>query len=160
MAQSVNEISKDMEGCVMLALSTFRRSEQAIDVALSRSREGKKLMVVYVVDINTARYLVGIEEEFFVGLKDTCEEEILEKAEKEAKEHVAVIAGSAEKIGIQAKALIQRGRFALICLEVVRQVKPSLIVTTRSKRPEWVKRFFGAPVDELINKAGCPVVAV
>ena len=160
MAQSVNEISKDMEGCVMLALSTFRRSEQAIDVALSRSREGKKLMIVYVIDINMARYLVGIEEEFIVGLKDTCEEELLEKAEKEAKEHVAAIAGNADKLGIQTKALIQRGRFAIITLDVVKQVKPSLIVTTRSKRPEWVKKFFGAPVDELINKAGCPVVAV
>jgi nucleotide-binding universal stress UspA family protein len=35
-----------------------------------------------------------------------------------------------------------------------------VIITTRSKRPEWVRRFFGSPVDDLIRKAGCPVVTV
>jgi nucleotide-binding universal stress UspA family protein len=152
--------TNNLEGCVMLALSTFRRSEQAVEVALSRSREGKKLMVAYVIDINTARYLIGIEEEFIVGLKETCEAEILEKAEKEGGEIVADITGKAEKLGIEVKSLIQVGRFAVICLDLVKQMKPSMIVTTRSKRPEWVKKFFGAPVDELIAKAGCPVLAV
>ena len=66
----------------------------------------------------------------------------------------------AEKEGIEVKTLVQLGRFAVVCLDVVNQVRPSLIVTTRSRRPKWVKKFFGAPVDELIAKAGCPVVAV
>ena len=152
--------TNDLQGCVMLGLSTFRRSEQAVDVAISKSREGKKLMVVYVVDINMACYMIGVEEEFIVGLKETCESEILGKAEKEGGDLVADITGKAEKLGIQVKSLIQVGRFAVICLDVIKQVKPSLIVTTRSKRPEWVKKFFGAPVDELIAKAGCPVLAV
>lgn len=160
MTQSLHEATSSMEGCVMLALSTFRKSEKAIDVAIERCRETKKLMVVYVVDINTARYLVGVEEEFYLGLRETCESEILEKAEKEGQAHVATIAGQAEKSGIQVKTGVQLGRFAVVCLDVVKEVRPSLIVTTRSRRPEWVKKFFGAPVDELIAKAGCPVVAI
>ncbi|MBI5605371.1 MAG: universal stress protein [Deltaproteobacteria bacterium] len=75
-------------------------------------------------------------------------------------EHVATIAEKAKKEGIQVKTLVQVGRFAVVCLEVVKRGQPSLIVTTRSRRPEWVKRFFGAPVDELIAKAGCPVIAI
>ena len=58
------------------------------------------------------------------------------------------------------KAIVQIGQFASVCLDLVKQEKPSLIVTTRSQRPEWVKRFFGAPVNELIEKAGCPVMVV
>jgi nucleotide-binding universal stress UspA family protein len=160
MAQPVNEENKGIEGCVMLALSTFRRSEKAIDVAVEKCREVKKLMVVYVVDINVARYFVGLEEEFFIGLRETCEAEMLEKAEKEAREHVATIAKKAKKEEIQVETLVQVGRFAVVCLEVVKQTQPSLIVTTRSRRPEWVKKFFGAPVDELIAKAGRPVFAI
>jgi nucleotide-binding universal stress UspA family protein len=160
MAQTLNGTSKGTEGCVMLALSTFRRSEKAIDVAIEKCRENKKLMVVYIVDINVARYLVGVEEEFFIGLRETCEEEMLEKAEKEAREHVTTVAEKAEKEGIKVKTLVQMGRFAVACLDLVKQEQPSLIVTTRSRRPELVKKFFGAPVDELINKAGCPVLTI
>jgi nucleotide-binding universal stress UspA family protein len=158
MAQTLNGAYKGMEGCVMLALSTFRRSEKAVDAAIEKGRENKKLMIVYVVDINVARYLVGVEEEFTIGLKDTCEAELLEKAEKEGKEQLVKIAKKAEQQGLQVKTLVQLGRFAVVCLDVVNQTHPSLIVTTRSRRPEWVKKFFGAPVDELIAKAGCPVL--
>jgi nucleotide-binding universal stress UspA family protein len=160
MAQTLNETYKDMEGCVMLALSTFRRSEKAVDAAIEKSRENKKLMMVFVVDINVARYLVGVEEEFSVGLKETCEAELLEKAEKEGLEQLVKIAKRAEQEGLQVKTLVQLGRFAVVCLDLAGQTSPSLIVTTRSRRPEWVKKFFGAPVDELIAKAGCPVLVL
>jgi nucleotide-binding universal stress UspA family protein len=149
-----------MEGCVMLALSTFRRSEKAVDAAIEKSRENKKLMIVFVVDINVARYLVGVEEEFSIGLKETCEAELLEKAEKEGQEQLAKIAKRAEQEGLQVKTRVQLGRFAVVCLDLASQTRPSLIVTTRSRRPEWVKKFFGAPVDELIAKAGCPVLVL
>ena len=39
-------------------------------------------MVVYVVDINVAHYFVGLEEEFFIGLREPCEAEMLKKAER------------------------------------------------------------------------------
>ena len=158
MAQAPIEVKKDMEGCVMLALSTFRKSEKTVDAAMEKCREIKKLVVVFVVDINVARYLVGVEEEFFIGLKDTCEAELLEKAEKEGKEELEKIAKRAGKEGFQVQTVVQLGRFALVCLDLANKVHPALIVTTRSRRPEWVKKFFGAPVDDLIGKAGCPVV--
>jgi nucleotide-binding universal stress UspA family protein len=160
MAQTLNETNKSMEGCVMLALSTFRRSEKAVAVAIEKSLEIKNLMIVYVIDANVARYIVDAEEEFLIGLKEKTEAELLEKAEKDAREEVAKIAGEAEKKGIQVKTIVQVGRFAVVCLDVVKQTHPSVIVTTRSRRPEWVRKFFGSPVDELIAKAGCPVFAI
>jgi len=158
MAQALNEADKSMEGCVMLALSTFRRSEKAVTLAIEKCLEVKNLMIVYVVDINIARYIVGSEEAFIFDLKEQNEAELLEKAEKDAREAVAKIAKEAEKKGIQSKTIVKVGRFAVICLEVVKQTHPSVIVTTRSRRPDWVKKFFGAPVDELIAKAVCPVL--
>jgi len=160
MAQTLNRANKSMDGCVMLALSTFRRSEKAVALAIEKSREIKNLLIVYVIDINVARYIVDAEEEFLIGLKEKTEAELLEKAEKDAREEVAKIAEEAEKKGIQVKTVLQVGRFAVVCLDLVKQTHPSVIVTTRSRRPEWVKKFFGAPMDELIAKAGCPVLAM
>jgi nucleotide-binding universal stress UspA family protein len=116
--------------------------------------------VVYVADINLARYLVDVDLGPFGELKETVESEILEKHEKEGRKRVETIVEKTKRQGIEVKTHIQVGRFALVCLDVVQKKKPSLIVTRRSKRPEWVKRFFGAPVDDLIAEAGCPAVVV
>jgi nucleotide-binding universal stress UspA family protein len=152
--------TKSMEGCVMLALSSFRKSEKAIDLAMEKSREVKKLSIVYVADVNLARYLIGAEHGLFAELRDSCEEDLLEQHEKTGWDYVAVIAEKAYREGIEVKTHVEVGRFGVVCLEAARIDKPSWIVTTRSKRPDWVKRFFGAPVDDLITKAECPVSVV
>ena len=54
------------------------------------------MMIVYVVDINVARYIVGAEEAFLFDLKEQNESELLEKAKKDALEAVAKIAKEAE----------------------------------------------------------------
>ena len=152
--------SSDMEGCVMLALSTFRKSEKAVDAALEKARKVKKLMVVYVADVNLARYLVDATYGLFPGLKESCESEMLVQYQYAGRGYAAEVADRANKEGIAVKTDVRIGRFAVVCLDVVRREKPSLVVTVRSKRPEWVKKFFGSPVDELIAKAGCPVTVV
>lgn len=160
MPQTLKGANKSMSGCVMLALSTFRRSEKAVAVAIEKCREVKNLMIVYVIDINMDRYIVDAEEEFLISLKEKTEAELVKKVEKDAREQAAKISEEAEKKGIQVKTIIQVGRFAIVCLDLVKQTHPSLLVTTRSGRPGWVRKFFGSPVDELITKAGCPVLAI
>jgi nucleotide-binding universal stress UspA family protein len=160
MAQLLHIVDKGMEGCVMLALSTFRKSEEAVETAIEKSRESKKLMIVYVVDINLSRYFVGAEHGLSPDLKDICETDLLRKHEKVGRELAAAIAKKARKEGIKVTVDVRVGRFAHVCLEVVSKEKPSLIVTTRSKRPQWIKKFFGAPVDDLVAKAGCPVTVI
>jgi nucleotide-binding universal stress UspA family protein len=160
MAQLPDSATRSMEGCVMLALSTFRQSEKAIDTAIEESRNVKKLMIVYVADVNLARYLVDVDHGMIPELREACETDLLKKHEETGREYIATISQRATKEGIEVKTHIAVGRFALVCLDVVQEVKPSLIVTTRSRRPEWVRKFFGAPVDDLIAKAGCPVTVV
>jgi hypothetical protein len=41
MAQSPDSADRSMEGCVMLALSTFRKSEKVIDAAIEKARDVK-----------------------------------------------------------------------------------------------------------------------
>ncbi len=146
-----------MEGCVMLALSTFRKSEKAVFTAIQRAKEVGKLLVVFIADVNLARYFIGAEHGLSQEIKDTCEADLLKLHEKEGREHVEEIAAKARLEDIEMESHIQVGRFSEVCLELIREKKPALIVTTRSQRPEWVKKFFGAPVTDLIDKADCPV---
>jgi len=148
-------------GPIMLALSalsTFRRFEEAIRLAIEKAEQGKNLIVFFVVDVNLAWYLIGTDLSLFPELRESCEEEILEKHKKSAEEIVKLIAQRAEHYGIKVKTKVEIGRFALKCLEVVKQEHPELIITTRSKRPEWARKFFGSPVDYLIASAGCSVI--
>ena len=147
-------------GPVMLALSTFRRSDAAIDLALERAAGPGRLVVVYVADKNLARYFVGTDIGMYPNLKDRCEEEMLQEHERIGREHVEEIARRARERNLATATHVQRGRFAEVCLEIAAEEKPSLVVTTRSRRPAWVKRFFGSPVDSLIERAGCPVEEV
>lgn len=150
----------EMEGCVMLALSTFRKSEEAVHTAIQKAKVVKKLLLVFVADVNLARYFVGAEHAHWDQLQEMCEADLLKLHEGEGRGYLKEIADKARLEGIEVKCLTQIGRFAVVCLDLVNREKPSSIVTTRSRRPEWVKKFFGAPVDELIEKAGCPVLVV
>ena len=152
--------TSNMEGCVMLALSTFRQSEKAINIAFEKCQQTKKLMVVFVADVNLARYFVDVDLGLFGELRESCEAGMLQQHEKAGREHLAAITARAEREGIEVQTHLEIGRFGLVCLDLVQQVKPSLIVTTRAKRPEWVRKFFGSPVDDLTANAGCPVTVV
>ncbi len=155
------KMAETMEGPVMLALSTFRMSEKAVDTAIEKAKNIKKLLVVFVADVNLARYFIGAENRLSSDLlKGMCEADLLKLHVKEGHGHLQIVAEKARLEGIEMKAIVQIGRFAAVCLDLVEQEKPSLIVTTLSQRPEWARTFFGAPVNELIEKAGCPVMVV
>jgi nucleotide-binding universal stress UspA family protein len=151
-------MANTMEGCVMLALSTFRKSDVAVHTAMQRAKSVRKLCVVFVADENLARYY--IVSEIPPAYKEMYEAELLKLDEKEGLARVEEIAARARLESIEMKSVVRIGRFASVCLDVAQQEKPSLIVTTRSQRPEWVRRFFGSPVNVLIEKAGCPVLVV
>jgi len=156
---SVPDAASQMStGPVMLALSTFRQSDRAIDLAIERAAESGNLVVAYVADVNLARYLIGTDVGLYPELQRKCEEELLQEHEQQGREHVAAIRDRATAGGIEVATHLRVGRFALVCLEIAEKEKPALIVTTRSRRPTWVRRFFGSPVDHLTAHAGCPVV--
>ncbi|HMK64457.1 MAG TPA: universal stress protein, partial [Thermodesulfobacteriota bacterium] len=138
---------------------TFRNSEEPINMALERSREVKKLLVVYVLDVNTTHYILrNVDEERFPNLREICETEFLERNEQQGRKRIAQIAEKARHAGIEVKTIFEVGRFGIVCLDLARIIQPSVIVTTRSKRPEELKMLYGSPVDELMAQAECTVV--
>ena len=147
-----------MADTVMLALSTFRRSEKAVELAVEEARGGAGLLVVWVVDVNLARYLVDTDAGLLAEVRERTERQVLADHERQARQRVEAIAERARRSGVAVRSHVEVGRFALVCLPLVRMEKPRKIFTTRSDRPAWVRRFFGSPVDQLIAEAGCPVI--
>ena len=144
---------------VMLALSTFRQSETAVEAAIERAAGEKALLVVaFVVDVNVARYLLGTDVGFFPNLRDRCEQDFLQDQKRVGEDRARTIVEKAAGRGVEAKSHVVIGRFGLECVKMAETEKPQVIVTTRSKRPGWVRRFFGSPVDYLMANAGCPVI--
>lgn len=143
---------------VMLALSTFRHSEEAIALALDRAESEGRLIIVYIVDVNLARYFIGSDVGIYEELKTKCEREILDEHRRTARSRVREIVRQAGDRSIAAKVHVRTGRFAVKVLALADTYRPEIIVTTRSNRPRWVKQFFGSPVDTLIARAACPVI--
>ena len=104
---------------VMLALSTFRHSDKAIELATEKAAEGGDLVIVYVADANLARYFIGIDIGLYPDLKQRCEEELLREHEQKGREIVDSIAKKAEALGITVRTHVSTGRFALECLKVI-----------------------------------------
>jgi len=145
---------------IMLALSTFRQSDDAVQLAIEKAKTNKNLVVAYIVDENLARYLVGIDTELSPNMKDKSERDILAEHKIQAETKVESIVTTAKEFGINVKTYIDIARFGIECVEIAKKEKPELIITTRTKRPQWVKKLFGSPVDYLIEHAGCPVKEV
>jgi nucleotide-binding universal stress UspA family protein len=145
---------------VMLALSTFRQSEMAISKALEEAKKTKNLLIVYVVDINLERYLIDSEISITRGIEKRAKEELLAEHQQIGKRYVENIEREARKEDILVKLVFEMGRFGVICVDIMEKENPKMIITTRSKRPEWVKKLFGSPVSYLIENATCPVIEV
>ncbi len=143
---------------VMLALSTFRQSEMAISKALEEAKKTKNLLIVYVVDINLERYLIESDSFITPGLEKRAREELLAEYQQRGKRYAENIEREARKEDISVKLVFEMGRFGIVCVDIMKKENPKMIRTTRSKRPEWVKKIFGSPVTYLIENAPCPVI--
>ena len=143
---------------VMLALSTFKHSESAIDTALKKARQCKGLVIVYGHNINLGLYFMESGIGLYSDLKEQCEKELLADYEQKWKEKVKLIADKARTQGIEVVTYVHAERFTSLCLEVIEKEKPSLIITVRSNRPVWLKGFFGSVSNRLAFNAGCPVI--
>lgn len=146
-----------LRGCVLMVLSTFRNSRKAMEVALTKCTGNKKLLITYIIDMNKAKRIIKtIEKRRLPVLKGISEEEWVRANENVGREQLKKMAKQAEKEGINVITLVPKGQFGVICLELIKKITPSFVITTRGDRSTW--DFFGSP--ELIAQAACPIMVV
>ena len=139
-----------MERVVLLALSSFRFSEAEVERALARCREdGARLRVLYVVDVNIARYFSESGVMAGTTLREQLEAGAFEELQVRAQAILDEVCSRVSETDVTCEGVLRVGRFAEEVTALVRAERPQVVIATRAQRPEWLRRLFGSPVDRL-----------
>ena len=140
---------------IILALSSFRNSKDAIDLAIRLAEKSGNLIICYITDENIHRYL----EDSPCYMREELKEEYIQSFKKKNELRAISIKNIAEEYDIKNVEIVAEvGRFAEIVLEVADIKQPEYIVTTRSTRLDILRRMFGSPIDVIKNNARCKVM--
>jgi len=145
---------------VMLALSTFKYSDKAIEAAIEKANQCKKLIIVYGHEVNLWLYFLETDIGFYPCWKEQCEKELLAEIHQQWKGKIEDITNRVRAENIQVITYVRAERFRTLCMEVVKKEKPSLIITKQNLRPAWFRRFFGSPADYLASHTECSVIEI
>jgi len=108
-----------------------------------------RLITIFIVDVNTARYFAGTGVVAGSSLRDKMEEGLLDEHQKQAREVLDRVEQMAGERGIECRTFMKTGRFAEEVRLVACEVGVDVIIVTRAQRPEWMRRLFGSPIDRL-----------
>ena len=148
----------DVDRPILLALSTFRQSDELVEHTIQAARRSRQpLIIAFVVDVNLPRYFTESGAIAGTPLREQSEKEMLEDFRRQAATITRSIEQTAQQSDIPCSSSVVVGRFGVEILMQASEHRPSFITLTRSKRPDWVRRLFGSPVDSIIRDAGCPV---
>lgn len=137
---------------ILLALSSFRWAEQEIEQALADcARFGARLHVLFVVDVNLARYFANSGVMAGTSLRDEMEHGLLEDHRRQAREVLERVSALASQRGVECLTDLRVGRFAEEVRAVAGELGPGIVIMTRARRPQWLRRLFGSPVDRLCD---------
>jgi len=145
---------------VMLALDTFKHSNKAIETALEKAKQCKKLVIVYAADVNLNGYFIASGVGLYPEWKKQCEQELLRQIEQKCKKKIEIVAQKATAQGLHVVTYVRAGHFMSLCSEISEKENPFLIITTRSHRSSWSRLLCHRPIDRLVAYAKCPVIEV
>lgn len=146
---------------VLLALSTTRHSEKAIDAAIQRaSVPDGTLVVLFILDDEVpSRLYQQLTDRGFIGEKpsDSISNAIMKEYRHRAEEEANRIVERAKQQGVRCEVEIVRGPFAEESLNGVLRHQADLIILTRMKRSNLARFLLGSAVNNLRAQCPCPV---
>lgn len=143
---------------IMLVLTKFRNINKAVDLVLEKAEQYDKCVISYSSKINLAQYFVETDIGFYPSWKKECEHHLLKHFELLWKRKVESIAEIFRTKGLPAVTYVRAGNFVMSCLDIIQKEKPSLIVTTRSHKPNWLRGLFDSVANRLTSQTTCPVI--
>lgn len=142
---------------ILLALSSFRFSKDAIDLAIRLSEKHNHLIICYFTDENIYRYVEDVPFDMREGALQELREHFVMLNALQAKK----VEEEAKRRGIENIEIISDiGRFADLVLDIDKKINAEYIITTRSSRSRLMRRIFGSPIDRIKNEASCKVLEV
>jgi nucleotide-binding universal stress UspA family protein len=151
-------------GYLMLILSPTRHLPKSVDLAISLVKDSKRpLLAVFVLDTKVADVISNrIVDVGFLGDKVSSQLQaaILKDYEDRGRRELEEVKQRAEDLGLQCETLIRKGDFVEQCLRIAKDKKVEDMVVSRAERSNISRKLFGSAVNELLEKAPCPVMVV
>ena len=151
-------------GYLMLVLSPTRHNPKAVDLAISLVKNSTKaLLAVFVIDTKVTDAISGrIVDIGFLGdrVSAKLENAILKDYEARGKKELEDVKARAEALGIKCDLLIRKGDFVEECLKIAEQKQVEDMVVSRAERSNLSRKLFGSAVNELLERAPCPIMVV
>jgi len=151
-------------GYLMLVLSPTRHSPKSVDLAVSMVQSSRRpLLAVFIIDTKVADAISGrIVDIGFLGDKvsDQLESAILKEYEARGRRELDEVRERAQELGIECEIMVSRGDFVEECLRIAKEKKVEDMVVSRAERSNLSRKLFGSAVNELLERAICPVMVV
>jgi nucleotide-binding universal stress UspA family protein len=151
-------------GYLMLILSPTRHNPKSVDLAISLVQNTKRsLLAAFVIDAKVTDAISGrIVDIGFLGdrVSAQLEEAILKEYEERGRRELEEVKERAQGLGIECEMLIRKGDFVEECLRIAKEKQVEDMVVSRAERSNVSRKLFGSAVNELLERAPCPVMVV
>jgi nucleotide-binding universal stress UspA family protein len=151
-------------GYLMLVLSPTRHNPKSVDLAISLVKKADRpLLALFVMDTKATDAISGrIVDLGFLGdsVSSQLQAAIVKEYEGRGKRELEDVKARADEVGIECEVLIRRGGFVEECLRIAREKQVEDMVVSRAERSNLSRKLFGSAVNELVEKAPCPVMVV
>jgi nucleotide-binding universal stress UspA family protein len=148
----------------MLVLSPTRHNPKAVDLAISLVKDSKRpLLAVFILDTKVTDVISNrIVDVGFLGDKVSSQLQaaILRDYEDRGRRELEEVMQRASELGVKCETLIREGDFVEQCLKIATERKVEDMVVSRAERSNISRKLFGSAVNELLEKAPCPVMVV
>ena len=151
-------------GYLMLVLSPTRHNPKSVDLAISLIQTTKRpLLAVFIIDTKVTDAISGrIVDIGFLGdrVSTQLEDAILKEYEERGRRELEEVKERAQGLGMDCETLIHKGDFVAECLRIAREKQVEDMVVSRAERSNVSRKLFGSVVNELLERAPCPVMVV
>ena len=151
-------------GKVMLILSPTRHNPKSVDLAFSLVRKsGRSLLAVFIVDTKVSEAISGrIVDIGFLGDKVSTQlkNAILRDYETRGRRELQDVQKRAGELGIDCEIMVRKGDFVEESLRIAVEEQVEDIVVSRAERSNLSRKLFGSAVNQLLERATCPVMVV
>ena len=146
---------------IVLAVSTFRESDRAVECAIEKASGQGELYCIYIIDVRLSEYCFAESGgSCYPKWKKRYIKEVLASYRHKAERTIQAIKEQADQCGLEVKAEVQYGGFAKKCVTFIQNIDPDAVVTTRAQRPGILRKIFGSHVDYIIEHVDCPVIEI
>jgi nucleotide-binding universal stress UspA family protein len=151
-------------GYVMLVLSPTRHNPKSVDLALSLVQTSRRpLLAVFIIDTKVTDAISSrIVDIGFLGdrVSTQLKKAILNEYEGRGRRDLDEVRKRAQELGVDCETLVRKGEFVEECLRIAGERTVEEVVVSRAERSNLSRKLFGSAVNELLQKATCPVMVI